>query len=312
MHLLFNLRGHASPVTCLYHHKSTLISGDEAGNLVKWNLKTRRPQSYHKAHSKSILAISYCTSLDQTITQGRDNLAKIWDNDIQIHSFIINSLNFCKLKVVDDILVYVDFDQQVNILNLKELKPVKFRYKKRDDYGCILSVEFIKSQKSNKGIETEQSKNSSHHKDTVEHREIAVLCGFENGNVCLFTQTGEFTLKCSLEPILTISIQANNFICGGAEKVLIYGQIHDDYLEIEKKIEIGAGIADIAVKDFDDFVVVGCWDASIWVFHNKCAVEVLREHRMGINQLSIYQGLDQTSFWCSAGSNDGRISVWKL
>lgn len=133
MSLQTTLRGHEHPVTVLQFVylpsgftagsvellKCSLCSADEAGNIVWWDLGTRRPMAKWKAHDKNILlmeqlGISWNVSQDGSslkpsftnfygllMTHSRDNTMKLWDLKTQkeVHSSSINALNFCNIAV---------------------------------------------------------------------------------------------------------------------------------------------------------------------------------------------------------------------
>lgn len=106
--------------------KPYLISIDERGLLILWDLATRRPILEHQAHSTQVMTIKqlgidddgeeYCIIEEYyglIVTHGRDNLIKIWRlfNEInefnleQVYEIPVNSLNFSNIDILNEFLI---------------------------------------------------------------------------------------------------------------------------------------------------------------------------------------------------------------
>lgn len=115
----FTLKGHGVLVTasCLFGG-NTLVSGDENGWIILWNLNTRRPLGVWKAHDERIITLQ---AMDKThlLSHGRDSRIRIWtmsnttdlkcdlafDEDDEedmirpdFSELAVNSLNFCNVS----------------------------------------------------------------------------------------------------------------------------------------------------------------------------------------------------------------------
>jgi hypothetical protein len=68
MLLVYNLRCHATPVTslCLINSKE-LVSGDDGGNIVHWDLGQRRPRHMWKAHESAVVELNSLIELKNII-----------------------------------------------------------------------------------------------------------------------------------------------------------------------------------------------------------------------------------------------------
>ncbi len=57
---IFSLRGHRSAVNCVAfgnHPESGLLSGDVEGNVISWDLKSKRYTSMFQAHQRSVTTV---------------------------------------------------------------------------------------------------------------------------------------------------------------------------------------------------------------------------------------------------------------
>ncbi|RUS21038.1 hypothetical protein BC937DRAFT_93786, partial [Endogone sp. FLAS-F59071] len=107
--------------TVLRTHDSTLpLFRDADGQVLVWDLKTRRTTVKWKAHKDSVLSIQEWGA-NRLITHGRDNNIHVWDctnlesltSGNPLFSLPVNALNFCKFSTCspenddDDLLIAV-------------------------------------------------------------------------------------------------------------------------------------------------------------------------------------------------------------
>ncbi|GMM38073.1 hypothetical protein DASC09_053980 [Saccharomycopsis crataegensis] len=157
--LKFTLRSHDCPVTVLEYFYSpnhysqtnqllstTLISGDETGTLVWWNLNTRRPILKWKAHDNNILSVKqlglqwriseenhdclipvFGDYFGLLMTHSRDNTMKLWDLASYINNTtsVIPSGNGPTANVVELTPVLVE---QINSLNFCNIDVLNDRF----------------------------------------------------------------------------------------------------------------------------------------------------------------------------------------
>ncbi|KAJ2909768.1 Astra associated protein 1 Asa1, partial [Coemansia aciculifera] len=102
----FVFRGHQAAVNsvCFFGGDRFLVSGDQDGHLIVWNMMLKRQLAKAaSAHAAAILAVCGLGS-DTVISQGRDNKLCVWrleasefTGDLHlVRSLHIDSLSFCK------------------------------------------------------------------------------------------------------------------------------------------------------------------------------------------------------------------------
>jgi U3 small nucleolar RNA-associated protein 13 len=81
-HVTHALHGHKQVVTCLTFHpdpsQHTLLSGDEGGALIRWNLRSKRGQAL-EAHASAVTAVVVCSDGRRAVSVGRDSVLCVWD-----------------------------------------------------------------------------------------------------------------------------------------------------------------------------------------------------------------------------------------
>lgn len=113
------LRGHGAAVSsvCFIRQNTRLLTGDQDGWAVLWNLPIKRPTAVWRAHDGPVLALGAWGS-DKIVTHGRDGKLNVWqltaDEEASfskqlpatdpsmhrkkpwlLHSLPVNTLNFC-------------------------------------------------------------------------------------------------------------------------------------------------------------------------------------------------------------------------
>lgn len=120
----FTLKGHGVLVTasCVFS-EDTLVSGDENGWIIQWNMFTRRPTGVWRGHQERIISI-IAIDAGHLLTHGRDSRIRIWQMNDQkslsselnfrdeneypmptFHEIAVNSLNFCNVSYWENRLV---------------------------------------------------------------------------------------------------------------------------------------------------------------------------------------------------------------
>ncbi|KAI9595300.1 WD40-repeat-containing domain protein [Syncephalis fuscata] len=115
----FILRGHEAQITSLAFNKenSQLYSGDVDGDVVVWDLRSRRPLRHMHVHTGGVLCVA-SLGVDYLFTHGRDRRACIWRliDEITakeaiatgrrtappqlIRQVAVNDTNFCKASLL--------------------------------------------------------------------------------------------------------------------------------------------------------------------------------------------------------------------
>lgn len=102
---LFSLRAHTAPVVAFCVVGESPVSGDASGDIVVWDMRTRRPRHRWKAHHGHIYTLKAVD--DGLLSHGRDNAVRIWNlHDLGTATFEmpVNSLNFCNVDFCNHLL----------------------------------------------------------------------------------------------------------------------------------------------------------------------------------------------------------------
>ncbi|KAJ2162620.1 Astra associated protein 1 Asa1 [Coemansia sp. RSA 552] len=104
----FVFRGHQAAVNsvCFFADDRYLVSGDQDGLVIVWNMALKRPLvKIANAHSAAVLAVSG-VGTDTVVTQGRDNKLCIWKLTAGeftataecVDTQPVESMNFCRVS----------------------------------------------------------------------------------------------------------------------------------------------------------------------------------------------------------------------
>jgi WD40 repeat protein len=284
MKLHLHLRFHTAPVTALTTINDDLVSGDEKGSIVQWNMKLRRPLRTWTAHDASILQLQ---ALDGClISQGRDDLLKIWRDDELLGMIPIQSLQFCCFDlyqstlgfVLQDRVVSVSLDDIVRKGQVNTQSVVEPR-RCTEAPNTVLSLCFWGKQ---------------------------LIAGCEGGQVVGLNPTE--LLYQHREPVLCLASQEELVVSGSADGKLILYHLKDK--KVLHEHSFGTGISKVAF--FASGIVVSCWDASIKVLDiSTFHFQSFSEHRKGIRSLVTgVVGMQEKTRIVACGSDDYQISIW--
>lgn len=287
-----HLRFHKHPVTALFLSKE-LLSGDESGTVVVWNLDQRRPILYFQAHTSSILHLSLYTTETNSfiITQGRDNWLKFWEGQTLLRQIPIQSLYFCTFDVLG---THIGFTLETLVVST----PITSILDPTTDASQSCSIDGVDGID---GIDLTRMRLFAKPPNTVLSLQMipdGMLVGCEGGNVCLLSDETNELYK-HQEPVLCVSHQGSMIASGSADGKLI---LFDLKSKSKKEFTMKSGIS--KVKVMATGVVACCWDGSLVHIHDH--VEEYLEHRKGLRSLSDYEGR------VACGSDDTRIAIWKV
>lgn len=110
--LLYSLKGHSLPITCLAFLRLWLFSSDASGMVYCWSLRLRRPHCLWQAHEASILLLNFDEKTQVLVTHARDSRICFWDlRDAAatatppMRELPVNSLNFCNIAIDAPVLL---------------------------------------------------------------------------------------------------------------------------------------------------------------------------------------------------------------
>ncbi|KAJ3275234.1 ASTRA complex subunit [Terramyces sp. JEL0728] len=273
MDLIFSLRGHPAGITSISIQDNHILSGDSEGNLIYWDLEIRRPIASWKAHSSSILKTAI---QNRFYSQGRDDLIRIWNSNNELMGqFPSYSLSFCGFAINQEIMVY-PLEYSLVVLRLDGMH-IEREIQLDKKYGHCLSLLINKN---------------------------TIYGGFEDGSVIEFGKESARAIKAMNEPLLALTFDKYLY-CAGAEAYI--AKIKGDEAQ---KLELQSpGVSQLVASNGTIFG--GCWDSSIVKIEQD--TEYFNEHRESIRCLAVGKvDLKKATTILCAGSDDARISVWKV
>ncbi|CAK9441421.1 uncharacterized protein LODBEIA_P52890 [Lodderomyces beijingensis] len=96
----FSLRAHASPISCILSlSPQQVLTADETGQVITWDLTTRRPTHQWQAHTDAVLTM--IPWHNYVITHSRDHTVKFWFNGKLAYEFPINALNYTNIVLLN-------------------------------------------------------------------------------------------------------------------------------------------------------------------------------------------------------------------
>lgn len=134
MNQICTLRGHLNSISCIAQFNDSIVTGDDNGWIIWWNLNRRCPLGVWKGHDMVILTIKQIDD-NYILTQSKDSEIRIWKlegglksdlpdlkfNDIkynddltellekypmpEYNSIPINSLNYCNVDYLNGVLI---------------------------------------------------------------------------------------------------------------------------------------------------------------------------------------------------------------
>lgn len=182
LHQLCTLRGHLNSISCIenvnYTSQSTIITGDENGWIIWWNLNKRVPMGVWKGHDKTILTIKQIDNV-RVLTHSKDCEIKIWNlssvkfnsgypdskyNDLnylqsseddirrllddfplpKFNSIPVNALNFCNVEYCQGLLITPASRDSENF----DIYKVTYSDDNNEDFNLSRIVENFNSHKA--------------------------------------------------------------------------------------------------------------------------------------------------------------------
>lgn len=259
MNKQFSLRGHKAPIACVCRTQHGPASADRNGWVIVWDLGTRRPRGFWKAHDEQIITMVE-TDLG-LMTQGKDSAVRFWKLDLlSVESDLaymgkeglpkpkseevpVNTLNFCNVDYCSGMLATASTTDSENFDIYELLKPGEpFALRrivqgyavgtkshdetKRDGEGIIMKLRFVSSSLLFAGYESGTVKGFSlEDVSTTKASATELLVLNKDFKVReVFSYSGH-----SPQPVLSLEYDATkqNLYTGSASKKLIVVSIGD-------------------------------------------------------------------------------------
>ncbi|ORY07733.1 WD40 repeat-like protein [Basidiobolus meristosporus CBS 931.73] len=299
-------RGHNGEVNSLTlaGNDQYLLTSDQNGIVIIWDLKDKRSLYKWQAHTSAILSISFIGDL--VISQGREGILKIWDfrsllqgESQPILELPVESLHFCKFSAISHLskmmIAYAkDRDTVVigEVLSGLTLHTLKYE---EAGVGACMSLRLFET----KG-------------------QLMLLCGYESGKTSLWVIDEDkprmvWSAKNHNEPVLAIDVnqEATVGISAGADSNLVLFDLNQDKHRVIRSTLIKHhGVSEVRFRSDGRIIATAGWDSKIRVFSTKTLkpLAILNFHRGSIYTV----GFTRPENYLVAGSKDGRVSWWQI
>ncbi|ORX43274.1 WD40 repeat-like protein [Piromyces finnis] len=317
---IYIFRGHNSIINTVKILNDIIISGDINGQVIIWDLKTKKQILKWKAHADAILSIDYIYKKDIIISQGRDNLLLLWDyglfkrerdTTIKVSSSLaIDSLSFCKFNLFqnEDATQLLLSIPKINKNEFIDIIDLNSKTKIYEDIG-VNDIDIKTGMCMCMNLLRKDEK-------------LFLLAGYEYGNVIMWDLENKsicWNKKFHSEPVFAIDV-SNSLKYGvsvSADNIISHFEISQKepkYKEIKSK---SCGFADIKFRYDDKIFAIAGWDSKIRIYHAKKLIPlaILSYHRDGVQEIDFLKkenddcGKVNELISCS---KDGCLGLWKI
>ncbi|KAL6633171.1 WD40 repeat-like protein [Neocallimastix sp. 'constans'] len=318
---IYIFRGHNSVINTVKILKDIIISGDVNGEIILWDLKSKKQIVKWKAHNEAVLSIQYIYNKEIILSQGRDNILLGWDygtfkkenaKTIKVcSSMIVDSLSFCKFSLfqnedASELLLAIpklNKNEFIDVIDLN-LKLIKYENIGVNDNdiksGMCMCIKIIKK-----------------------YQKLYLLSGYEYGNVIMWDLENKsicWNHKFHSEPVFSIDV-SNSLKYGvsvSADNIIAHFELNENKNPKYKEIKMRTcGIADVKFRYDDKIFATAGWDSKIRIFHAKKLIPlaVLSYHREGVQELDFLRKDPNDNNKVNeliSCSKDGCLSLWKI
>lgn len=322
------LRGHRSSVSCLaFLHTTMLVSGDIEGDLILWDLPSKRIKHHLKeSHEGGVLQVCTKPTTDSSnvlwLSQGRmDGNLKIWHGDALMNVVRLQTESFCKaFAVFTDgdadpftLACTKSSDASVAVVWNSQLQMRQPQYELHATVadgaaktGMVMAVEL------------------------VHFNEYAVIA-YEDGYLRVFRlenqqQVGIVCVQADFTPVTSFVYCATTGrgLAAGASSEMTQFQLNfaGDEVKINlmgsipvlamasKEEKLGKGVGQIALRPDCRICAVASWDHRLRIFHWQTMkpLAVLKSHRDSVQCVAF----SQDSTLLASGSKDRNIAIWSI
>jgi WD40 repeat protein len=253
------LRGHKEAVNCLSFinklnidndniNELLLASGSSDGQLILWNIESRKPIISLSAHKHSIISLNILSNKSSSFaSSGRDGMVRIWDTmnlsnnkfDEPISTLNTGAFHFCNSSCAKNKLNNnnnCDYDNLIATPsgNESEILLWDIRISKAvaaipsTGHGMLTSLQVNASTNIDDNIDSIANNTTNNlKKDNMQESNLDLLAGYEDGSITLFDMKTLKPRHISLpfhdgNPILTMDISNNGkyIMTGGADNSL--------------------------------------------------------------------------------------------
>ncbi|PIA13801.1 WD40 repeat-like protein [Coemansia reversa NRRL 1564] len=340
----FVFREHQAAVNCVHFFADDLylVSGDQSGLLIVWNMLLKRPLvQVANAHSDAIIAVTN-VGTDTVISQGRDSKIKIWSltaselsGDLMLaKSLSVDSLSFCQFASAsigpDTWIVAIESVDSGNayIYNVHNEAKHSFsiRHKsvmpmgtREDSPMCLRLIAY----------------EDNHLKLYVGYESTILQCFAltVSENECIAKLVSSTTTP-HKEPLMAVDINYQDcrlYTCAADNKVCCFvlesnGAVRDSVASVQLP---NPGASGIRYFGSCSLIAVAGWDYGVHLYTKSLEhIYTVRFHRAALTALSMSsqsatplpETIDDIAQqrwglrpqWLAVASRDTRISLWNI
>lgn len=310
------LRAHSASVRALNFAGggASLISGDEDGWVVIWNLHIRRPTAIWRAHSHALLAVQ-SRGPHEALTHGRDNKIRIWSfkqpqeyvcrplddaaREIDypkpwlVYSLDVNALNFCAVAVkqIDPNTIAVPSTAGSDKIDVYTISPLTRPLKAVTPFdggspNSVMSLIWIEDR---------------------------LVAGYESGDIAVFDADGSLVTaeKVHNEPVMCLASDGKRVFSGAADRTL--GVLSMDSVTVSK---VKLSFKGISSLEFNvSRLMAAGWDSRVHVFDSSLEeiqtipgdYTVVRASEVEAHPVMTRRIRPLPDAWMALGGKNGRI-----
>ncbi|KAF0533488.1 WD40 repeat-like protein [Gigaspora margarita] len=322
---IYIFRGHAEQINSLefIENNRYLISGDAEGNIIIWDMISKRSKIQFKAHNDGILNVVKCK--DKLISHGRDNTLHVWkfnqlsnikdggnkEESIKPEiSLTVNSINFCKFDFCyeeisdkrDELFIAVPSTEDSSGIDIWDITNQKL---------IVSSIGLDQNSKTGYCMGIKIFSNNTFQNLQSIPKNYFILAAYESGSVILWSiiiNTNElmsnekknnvaveklWDRKEHGESVLSIDLSSDKQFAistSGDNKIVKYN--FDEEFRKEPLIKSTtikyAGIAEVKIRSDGKIFATAGWDTKIRIFSSKSMkpLAILSYHRESVYALA--------------------------
>lgn len=321
---IFSLRGHKAGVTALHQFETYLLSGDEEGSLMIWNLDILRKQSLYEnmfqSRIQSIKSFKITNKLF-IMVQSRDH---------GIHIFPSNNIidQSEKVSILAQFSSYPSIFSKADAINHSSMGPLLAYPNDKDKF--LVTVTFLAEDLSVKNTEVLGRSQSGGAvfdiKLQSKEDQIYVYVGYEDGQIGLFSSIQRDNDKTEIRfvNLKTINIDVGDFVSAldvslssllivgsPSKELLLYDCKTDETCRVKLKKR---GISSLKIDPTGCLVAVATWSCQVDIYHlnSRTKADSLLVHNKQVQDilwLSVGNLFPQYDNALCCASLDGTISI---
>lgn len=327
------LRGHVTGVTALYSipNANTLLSGDEEGKIIVWDLSIFRKLTELPKFGDSRVQTLRVVKL--TVNhEPKDVLIAQYRNE----GVFIVTLNLEEPKILAKHPVYESLFSKGDAISICDnMKAILAYPAYLENYLVTVRILGEDAQTLISGTAKRNSLQITIFDIKVlslEERHL-IFVGYEDGCICMYSFVMTETTPLTIDLIKTVDLGTKDFVsafdvmmknnkiiavCGSPLGELKFVDISTDSIDAVKLKK--HGVAAISIRQDKRLVAVSCWDETIRLYSTKSMkpLAVLKHHLSQVQDLLFFEtsnvsdGESKVEYLLCCASLEGTISISKI